>query len=75
MKHNLEKLEQYQREGRGDWWFYPLWKKALYIVMFPFIMGWIVLCWLIMKLGHMIFVFGDFLSGWKWNEGNWMEDV
>lgn len=71
----LEKVKKYHAEGRGEWWFYPWYKKILYIIIAPFIMLWFGICWCIMKLGRGIFVFGDWLSGWRWNEGNWLEDV
>lgn len=71
----IEKLQRYQNEGRGDWWFYPLWKKILYVILFPFIMAWIWFCWCLMKLGRGIFQLGDLLCGNRWNGGNWLEDV
>lgn len=70
-----EKIEKYYKEGRGDWWFYPLWKKIAYIVAFPFIMAWMAVCWVIMCVGKYIYMSGDALSGFRWNEGNWMEEV
>lgn len=71
----LEKIKKYQLEGRGDWWFYPLWKKILYVVLMPFIMVWVGICWLLMKFGRGIYMLGDFLTGNGWNGGNWTEDV
>lgn len=71
----IEKLKRYQSEGRGDWWFYPLWKKILYVITFPFIMLWLGLCWCIMKVGRGLFILGDWMSFWMWNDGNWMENV
>jgi len=70
-----ERIQRYHQEGRGDWWFYPLWKKILYCITFPFIISWMCLCWLIMKVGHYIYAFGDLLSGYRWNGGDWCEDV
>jgi hypothetical protein len=75
LKANIEKLERYQREGRGDWWFYPLWKQILYIIIFPFVMLWYGLTWVIMIIGRGLFQLGDLMSGKRWNGGNWMEDV
>lgn len=74
-KSKIERLQKYYAEGRGDWWFYPLWKQILYCIAFPFIMIWMCICWCIMQIGKWIFRFGDLLSGWRWNEGNWLEDV
>lgn len=76
MKHEtkLEKIQRYYDEGRGDWWFYPLWKKIIYIIGFPFVLGWFGLCWLIMKLGHGLYVLGDWMSGWRW-DGDWLQEV
>ncbi len=71
----IEKLQRYHRENRGEWWFYPFWKKVLYVIMSPFIMLWLAFCWCIMKIGAYLFIFGDMLSGFRWNGGNWSEDV
>jgi len=71
----IEKIKQYSKEERGEWWFYPLWKKILYLIVFPFIMLWCGFCWTIMKIGRIIYQFGDLLSGNKWNNGNWLEEI
>ena len=71
----LQKLLKYQKEGRGEWRFYPLWKKILYVILTPFIMLWLGIGWCIMKAGRGIYMFGDMITGWRWNEGNWTEDV
>lgn len=71
----MERLERYHREGRGDWWFAPLWKQILWVFMLPFVYLWFGLCWCIMMLGRGIYMFGDFASGWRWNGGDWSEDV
>ena len=70
-----ETVKRYVEEGRGEWWFYPLWKKILYVILFPFIMLWLGICWCVMKIGRGLFQLGDLMSGFSWNEGNWMEDV
>ena len=74
-KTNLEKIQRYYNEGRGDWWFYPFWKKILYVIAVPFVYLWLFVCFLIMKLGRGIYQFGDLISGWRWNGGDWMEEV
>ncbi len=71
----LETVKRYVEEGRGEWWFYPLWKKILYIILFPFVMLWLGICWCVMKIGRGLFQLGDLMSGFRWNGGNWMEDV
>lgn len=70
-----ERTQRYMDEGRGDWWFYPLWKKILYILIFPFIILWVSICLCIMKVGRGLYQLGDLLSGWRWNQGDWSEDV
>ena len=70
-----EKIKRYMTEGRGDWWYWSWWKQVLYLIAFPFIMLWVYLCWLIMKLGRGIFTLGDWMCGWRWNGGDWSEDV
>lgn len=75
VKALIEKLKQYQSEGRGDWWFYPLWKKIVYAILFPFIILWLGICWCIMKFGRGIYMFGDMLSGWSWNHKDWTEEI
>lgn len=71
----LETVKRYVEEGRGEWWFYPLWKKILCVILFPFVMLWLGVCWCVMKIGRGLFQLGDLMSGFRWNEGNWMEDV
>ena len=71
----LETVKRYVEEGRGVWWFYPLWKKILYVILFPFVMLWLGVCWCVMKIGRGLFQLGDLMSGFRWNGGNWMEDV
>ena len=70
-----EKVEQYMREGRGTWWFLPLWKKILWLLLAPFVFLWLGLTWVIMKIGRGLYQFGDLISGWTWNGGDWLEDV
>lgn len=71
----LETVKRYVEEGRGVWWFYPLWKKILYVILFPFVMLWLGVCWCVMKIGRGLFQLGDLMSCFRWNGGNWMEDV
>lgn len=74
LEKKKKKIERYVSEGRGDWWFYPWWQKVAYVILFPFIMVWMGFCWLVMKLGHGIYVFGDRLSGRRW-DGDWLQEV
>lgn len=53
----------------------PWWKKILWYVLSPFIMTWIFLSWCVMKIGRGVYQFGDFMSGYRWNGGDWSEDV
>ena len=69
------KLEQYYREGRGEWWFYPLWLKILYCIALPFKLFWCYLWWCVMKFARGLYMLGDLMCGLHWNEGNWMEEV
>lgn len=71
----LETVKKYDKERRGDWWFMPLWKKILYVIIFPFVLIWLSITWCIMKLGRGIYQLGDLLSGFRWNHKNWLEDV
>lgn len=71
----INKIKRYDKEGRGDWWFMPLWKKILYVVLIPLFFLWVGLAWCIMKIGRGLYQFGDFITGYRWNQGNWMEDV
>ena len=71
----IEKIKRYQNEGRGLYWFLPWWKKIFYIISFPLLMFWFFFCWCLMKMGRGLFQLGDFLSGWRWNQGDWSEDV
>lgn len=50
-------------------------KKILKAILTPFIVLWLGISWCIMKVGRGIYVFGDLISGWRWNGGDWMEDV
>ena len=53
----------------------PVWKKILYYILSPVLIGWLALTWAIMQLGKGTYRFGDFLSGNRWNRGDWSEDV
>jgi len=50
-------------------------KKVIYYTLLPFVVAWLSICWCIMKAGHGIYVFGDWMSGWRWDGHNWTEDV
>ena len=69
-----ETIERYIKEGRGDWWFRPLWQKIICVILTPFIMLWFGFCWCIMKLGRGFYQLGDLLSGWKW-DGDWLQEL
>ena len=70
-----EKINRNRAEGRGEWWCMPLWKKILFCIIFPFVAGWLYFCKAIMWFGKLIYLFGDLLSGFSLNNGNWLEDV
>ena len=70
----IERIKRYDKERRGSWWFMPLLKKIICIIIFPFVIGWLGLCWCIMKIGRGIYQFGDLLSGWKW-DGDWLQEL
>ena len=74
LEKKKEQVRKYIEEGRGEWWFYPWWKKIIFVIAFPFISTWLGICWCIMKLGHGIYVFGDWLSGRKW-DGDWLQEL
>ena len=71
----MKKIIQEDKDKREEWRFYSWWKKILYVICFPVIMAWIALCWFIMITARGIYQFGDFMSGWRWNNGNWSEDI
>ena len=71
----IERLARYQEEGRGHWWFYPWWVRILYCFVMPILCLWFFFCWVLMKFGRGIYMFGDLLSGFEWNSGNWLENV
>jgi len=54
---------------------YPWWKKIMWYALFPFIITWIFLSWCVMKIGRGMYQFGDFMSGYRWNDGDWSEEV
>lgn len=72
--NDIVKIQRYQNEGRGDWWFMPLWKKIIYVIGFPLVVIWLSLCYCIMKIGRGIYQFGDLLSGWRW-DGDWLQEL
>ena len=74
-KKRFEKVQRYYDEGRGDWWFMPWWKKILYVILMPLFFIWVGFSWCVMKIGRGIYQFGDFMSGYRWNGGDWSEEV
>ena len=71
----IERIKRYQTENRPDWYFYPWWKKILYFILMPILFIWVGLAWCIMKIGKWLYLFGNFMTGYGWNGGNWTEDV
>lgn len=50
-------------------------RKVIFCVLFPIVFIWLGSCWLIMKLGHGLYVTGDWLSGHRLDEYNWTEEL
>ena len=53
----------------------PFLKKVIFYTALPFFYLWYGFCWCVMKLGHGLYVAGDWLSGWYWDGHNWTEEL
>ena len=53
----------------------PFYKKAIFYIALPFYCLWLGFCWCIMKLGHGLYIGGDWLSGWSLDGHNWTEEL
>lgn len=50
-------------------------KKVLIYLLSPFVAFWLLLCWLIMKAGKGLYLFGDWMSGYRWDGYEWTEEL
>ena len=45
------------------------------MVLYPFFVCWLTSCGLIMKLGHGLYLLGDWMSGWHLDGSKWREKL
>ncbi len=50
-------------------------RMVIFVILYPFVFIWIGFCWFIMKLGHGLYVTGDWLSGHRLDGYNWTEEL
>ena len=50
-------------------------RKLVIGILFPFVITWFAICWCIMKLGHGLYVMGDWMSGYRLDGYTWSEKI
>ena len=50
-------------------------RKVVVGICLPFVVTWLGICWCIMKLGHGLYVMGDWMSGYKLDGYSWTMEI